>query len=420
VPAVSIAGAFHSAYGTERYPLRLWDPSRRTELREVLGLDAERLVYLFCAARLPSVHHAATLSGDRRVVALRSGATALVSEAELSGLLMLSWANRMEQTPVDEAHLLRPSPAERALLTSEALSAIDARTEPPAGVPTLARLLGTGEAEAQSFLGRFPHEVAFSSGSVDRFDGLASMPLVELLRLPRAAARSFHRRGNPGFFGVPTGHEMALFDHGFTLYLHHVRSPSIDRCTAALGRELGAIPGRTRASLFASRKGPGVPWHRDENHNFVCQLVGQKSWRLGKRDDQSRHGVTSFASPDPQELAEPANVDTLTLREGDVLFVPSGTHHTCETTTDHSVHVNFQVALPTWRELIVQALRSTSWWRDGSLDASVARAFVGDVVRPDVRARLSEILEAMPVTQCLDGLRPDALLALVDENAAPK
>ena len=47
-PDVCVAGLFHSIYGTYAFDKRSADMSRRDEIRDVIGAEAERLVYLFC------------------------------------------------------------------------------------------------------------------------------------------------------------------------------------------------------------------------------------------------------------------------------------------------------------------------------------------------------------------------------------
>lgn len=47
-PHVCIAGLFHSVYGTYVFDKRAADLSKRGQIRDVIGPDAERLVHLFC------------------------------------------------------------------------------------------------------------------------------------------------------------------------------------------------------------------------------------------------------------------------------------------------------------------------------------------------------------------------------------
>ena len=47
-PAVCLAGLFHSIYGTYIFDKQSADMSMRARIRDAIGPDAERLVYVFC------------------------------------------------------------------------------------------------------------------------------------------------------------------------------------------------------------------------------------------------------------------------------------------------------------------------------------------------------------------------------------
>jgi hypothetical protein len=49
------AGLFHSVYGTRHYRLQCVPFERRHEVQELIGLQAEHLVYLFCVIDRPKV-----------------------------------------------------------------------------------------------------------------------------------------------------------------------------------------------------------------------------------------------------------------------------------------------------------------------------------------------------------------------------
>ncbi len=48
-PALCDAGLFHSAYGTEYFPVE--HPADRAEVRDVIGADAEEIAWLWCTIR---------------------------------------------------------------------------------------------------------------------------------------------------------------------------------------------------------------------------------------------------------------------------------------------------------------------------------------------------------------------------------
>ncbi|WP_321871938.1 DUF6817 domain-containing protein [Paraburkholderia tropica] len=49
-PTLVAAGAFHSIYGTEEFREKAVSVDRRSEIREIIGEEAENLVYFFCMA----------------------------------------------------------------------------------------------------------------------------------------------------------------------------------------------------------------------------------------------------------------------------------------------------------------------------------------------------------------------------------
>src|SRR5215207_2291193 len=50
-PALCDAGLFHSVYGTEAYELKAIPLSMRDEVRQLIGDEAETLVWIFCMMR---------------------------------------------------------------------------------------------------------------------------------------------------------------------------------------------------------------------------------------------------------------------------------------------------------------------------------------------------------------------------------
>src|SRR6476660_80567 len=50
-PALCDAGLFHSVYSTEHYELKALPLSRRDEVQQLIGDEAESLAFLFCMMR---------------------------------------------------------------------------------------------------------------------------------------------------------------------------------------------------------------------------------------------------------------------------------------------------------------------------------------------------------------------------------
>jgi ribosomal protein L16 Arg81 hydroxylase len=84
---------------------------------------------------------------------------------------------------------------------------------------------------------------------------------------------------------------------------------------------------------------PGLKLHLDLEDSIVVQVKGEKLWKLHQTGVGPRY---------PRELAgtpsvRPEPSQTIHMRAGDVLFVPSGLAHTVETRSSSSQHVTFGV-----------------------------------------------------------------------------
>jgi hypothetical protein len=133
---VRLAGLLHSAYSTEAFGHRLFGRADRPRVRELVGADAERLVFAFCACRRDALLSAAATptamaeSGAPVKLATRwRGVTAQLARRDLAELMVIHAANLVEQ-----ACLPRGGPAPCLAAASQLLAAArsGAETTPPA------------------------------------------------------------------------------------------------------------------------------------------------------------------------------------------------------------------------------------------------------------------------------------------------
>jgi uncharacterized protein DUF6817 len=96
---VQLAGLLHSAYSTEAYGARLFGRADRPRVRELIGADAERLVFAFCACPRSALLAAAEEAGYEPVsLASRwKGVTVEIGRRDLAELLVIHAANLAEQ-----------------------------------------------------------------------------------------------------------------------------------------------------------------------------------------------------------------------------------------------------------------------------------------------------------------------------------
>lgn len=104
-PALCDAGLFHSAYGTEYFPVD--HPASREEVRAVIGDDAEEIAWLWCTIRRDTID----TTGPVVVTATRDGGTLELDDGRAADVATLWAADTVEQ--ID-----RMSPDERAFAHS--------------------------------------------------------------------------------------------------------------------------------------------------------------------------------------------------------------------------------------------------------------------------------------------------------------
>jgi len=101
--SVCYAGLFHSIYGTQIYRHIAASLEYRTEIRAVIGDQAELLAYLFCTSdrkELLAVTTQSRAAEDAVVISHRIDRTALlINPSTLAGLLEIAVANEIEQMP---------------------------------------------------------------------------------------------------------------------------------------------------------------------------------------------------------------------------------------------------------------------------------------------------------------------------------
>lgn len=96
-----LAGLCHAVYGTYGFEMRLLDTSLRSQLRELIGAEAEEIVYFYASCDRPSVY---PQIGRRSPVWFRdrfSGAEFAPDGLMFGSLLELTFANELEIARAD-------------------------------------------------------------------------------------------------------------------------------------------------------------------------------------------------------------------------------------------------------------------------------------------------------------------------------
>jgi uncharacterized RmlC-like cupin family protein len=143
-------------------------------------------------------------------------------------------------------------------------------------------------------------------------------------------------------------------DRGYTVRIPEVRALA----SPLLGftRALEALICQpVEASVFWSRAGARAKIHYDNNDNITVQLVGRKRWYISTDPAGLQNAWGDVAEPLPH--LERHRV--LDVEPGDLHYVPRGTPHSVESTTD-SLHVSILFTPLTLRSAIMAALDHAS------------------------------------------------------------
>jgi hypothetical protein len=396
------AGLFHSIYGTQVFKNALLPFDRRPGIRELLGEDAERLAYIFCAFERSSLWKAID-RGEPYAVKARDGGPIEVSHADVADLVRIAWANELEQAAhvalSDEARVRFRQNLARSVpfLSPRALAELEAMHGPARGpngeampMPGLATLLNL-ESSKPFVSGYFPEKLYIANGPVERLAGLVDWEFDALVKMKKHHTKAFFRSidGKAQSIFVQEGQERPLYEAGFTIYFHNLKSPAIAEWVDAIDEELGLLRGHTRVAGFASKRGQGLKAHYDQNDNFVCQAKGTKRWRLAP-NTSVRHPTLGYSmggkvlpaheveAPDgfPTEL--PADHQVIDTKPGTVMFMPRGMWHDTETVESESLHFNIQSGLPMWKDALEYVLTRTSALHTEALREPLVNMFSGN------------------------------------------
>ncbi|HZZ45036.1 MAG TPA: hypothetical protein VFE58_19020 [Tepidisphaeraceae bacterium] len=98
-PALCDAGLFHSVYSTEHYELKAIPLTVRNEVQQLIGDEAESLVWLFCMMRRETLFR--NLGQDRNLSVQHrlNGEQIPLSGTQFQDLVTMTFANSLEAFP---------------------------------------------------------------------------------------------------------------------------------------------------------------------------------------------------------------------------------------------------------------------------------------------------------------------------------
>jgi cupin superfamily protein len=178
----------------------------------------------------------------------------------------------------------------------------------------------------------------------------------------------------------------AEFEHGATIVLQalHVNHAPLARFCRGLERDLGH-PVQTNA-YYTPPTAQGFKLHHDTHDVFCLQVAGEKRWlvyapvlELPLKDQKYTAELGTSGEP----------VLDVTLRSGDMLYLPRGWLHQAMTSEALSLHLTVGVGVYTWFDALKAALRETA-----SEEPALRRAVSSNGNEPEglleqLKARLS-------------------------------
>jgi bifunctional lysine-specific demethylase and histidyl-hydroxylase MINA len=142
----------------------------------------------------------------------------------------------------------------------------------------------------------------------------------------------------------------AYHDRGYTVRIPEVRALAEPLLTFTRALE-ALICQPVEVSAFWSRAGARAKIHYDNNDNITVQLVGRKRWFVSTDPAGLQNAWHQAAEPLPH-LQRHKVTDA---GPGDLIFIPRGTPHSVESTTD-SLHISILFTPLTVRAAIIAAL----------------------------------------------------------------
>ncbi len=180
------------------------------------------------------------------------------------------------------------------------------------------------------------------------------------------------------------------YRNGSTLVLMflHERIPALWALCRTLSQEFSAAF-QVNAYL-TPRNARGLSVHYDTHDVFVLQIHGEKQWRL--------YGAAEIL-PVPglpyrrEELSSRTATEEVTLRAGDLLYIPRGVVHEASSKDRTSLHLTVGVLSITWGEVIMSAVESVIK-QDWRLRESLPIGFSSnEALARDAERRLAELVE---------------------------
>jgi len=136
----------------------------------------------------------------------------------------------------------------------------------------------------------------------------------------------------------------------------------------------------------------GFPPHFDITDVFIVQCLGKKQWRLFPEYTNQTHLPLPDTCWDPARYQPSGEVEALTLRPGDVLYLPRGSMHQAFCEERESLHLTISLAPLTYADLLSKALNFAA---DSELDLRRRVPWPSEGDSAGVRALIRQLREQL-------------------------
>ena len=183
---------------------------------------------------------------------------------------------------------------------------------------------------------------------------------------------------------------MAMVRQGASLRLNEVETlaPEIMALTQAIAQAIGA---KTSANVYCSwQANPALASHCDHHDAYVLHVYGEKAWNIyqGRADNPIEHEIFHGLSQADYDRMKGPVQHRLTLRPGDLLYLPRGQFHDALASSAATLHVTISCSEPVGLDWL------TRLWEHAVRD-SLFRANLPRGQGPEAEAALRQHLERL-------------------------
>ena len=243
--------------------------------------------------------------------------------------------------------------------------------------------------------------------TMDVWDGNTLQLVLDRQRVPPAVySRNTANRNKRQILQPDARKVMDLIRRGASLVLNNIETlhPGYLAVAEAIGERLGA---RVSANLYCSWQAhQAFDSHYDRHDVFALHVFGEKRWNVyeGRRDNPIEHAAFYNEPQAECDRLKGRVAQEITMRPGDLLYLPRGQFHDALALSGASIHVTFGCTQATGLDWL-----SHVWER--AVGDSRFRAYLPRADSPGGEAALQQHLEMLADQLKAMALDPQGLAA---------